>query len=361
MADSEGIPPWKMPFPDLDHEMLQECWWESVRCDAAYEEDVQVFVVPPQGVGRGVPETPSPVILYLSGNGHIDDRELFLEGGVDLLMRNSAARQCYLVAPKPTTRSGIVAYGPRTEGWRRRWSPDAVWAAFTTVLRRCGAERMDPGRLYATGVSLGAGGVWQLAINYGEYLAGIVPISGALEWPEDAWPRGSGPTEEVRKRLDMVPLRAYQIASDKRAGDPIWDVEWLTWGLQEERADYTLPGVEEGTEIIVAHRRWLRRPRDAYAPYCAGAAANTTPTPMELYVAPTRLQDWSYWNSRGGDNHCLWYRVYTFESWDLVGFFLRHSVPHERQWRFDSAPLQVDTTLERAQIEAEWRAAKETW
>ena len=79
---------------------------------------------------------------------------------------------------------------------------EVVWEVFTEVLRRLGADRVNfvlwllssrrrqkpnpcvnfcspwKARLYATGISMGAAGVWDLAIRYGDFLAAVAPIAG---------------------------------------------------------------------------------------------------------------------------------------------------------------------------------------
>mmetsp|Transcript_54200 Transcript_54200/g.145095 ORF Transcript_54200/g.145095 Transcript_54200/m.145095 type:complete len:167 (-) Transcript_54200:58-558(-) len=63
----------------------------------------------------------------------------------------------------------------------------------------------------------------------------------------------------------------------------------------------------------------------------------------ELWLAEGPLQDWSSWDDWGGDNHCLWHRVYPYPEWGLPEVVFRRSLPEERRWRFDGPPLVVDT------------------
>lgn len=319
---------------------MQRSWWERFRCDQAYDEDAACLVVPPDNF-ENLAE-PAAVLLFLTGNGHVDDREDFLWGGVDCLLRNPEIRSnFFVVMPKPTSKCGLLRY--TGDGWRKTWAENAVWALFTEVLRRLGPSRVDPARLYATGYSLGGAGVWHLAILFGQYMAAIAPISGGCGWPGDSWPRRSNPEPTKLARLEALAIRAYQIDVDERAGNPARDMAWLCWSVAEENEELCLRGVDPGTTVEVKTRRWQRPAGEAW----------------ELWVAAGPLQDHSHWKRSGGDRHCLWTRVYPFPEWGMAGFLLRHSVPQASQWHFDDPPLLVDTTEVRRQQEVSWAAAAE--
>ncbi len=64
----------------------------------------------------------------------------------------------------------------------------------------------------------------------------------------------------------------------------------------------------------------------------------------ELWWVRGPLKDWSKWDRWGGDSHCVWYRACPSEAWNLVAWMLRHAVPRERQWAFESEPPVIDTT-----------------
>lgn len=50
------------------------------------------------------------VILFLTGNGHVDDRQDFFGGGIDQLMRNNELKSYILLAPKPLSKTGVLRY-----------------------------------------------------------------------------------------------------------------------------------------------------------------------------------------------------------------------------------------------------------
>jgi len=303
--------------PRLSREVLQQCRWEHFRCDLGAEEEAICLVVPP----RAPIEGPAPVLLFLTGNGHVDDRQDFLSGGVDQLLRNGDLRQYVLLAPKPLWKTGVLRHN---DNWRNAWCEDAIWALVTEMLRRLGPTNVDPTRLYATGLSLGAIGVWHLALRYGEYLAGIVPISGRCEWPFNSWPKTGGLDQAVAKRLENIPLRCYQIDADRYGGTPVHDLEWLCWGLPETSREVTLRGMEPDRQVEVKIRSW-ERPSGKH---------------WDLWEAKGPLKDWAYYDDWGGDKHCLWNRVYPYPEWGLPSFLASHAVPHDRCWKLD-APIPV--------------------
>lgn len=312
----------------LDEESLQASWWEEFPCDNAAEVFGQppvncaCLVVPPSNQAASMP---APVILFLGGDGHVDDKQDFLWGGVDLLIRNPKLREhCFIVAPKPTSSSGLLRCN---DNWKRTWAEDAVWAVLTEVLRRLGPYRADPSRIYATGLSLGAIGVWNLATRYGHHFAAIAPIAGSCEWPGGCWQHGSKIDDVVHERLKALPIRAYQIDVDPNSGHQKDDIDGLIGDLVPKERDLVLPGMEKDKTCSVHVHEWCRT--------CGGAS-------WELWTAQGPLNDWSAWDEWGGDKHFLWQRAYPLPEWGLADFFLSHSVPEWRCWRFDSPSSIVD-------------------
>ncbi|CAE7317111.1 unnamed protein product [Symbiodinium sp. CCMP2456] len=320
-SHDSGVAGHEAHCPRLSREVLQQCRWEHFRCDLGAEEEAICLVVPP----RAPIEGPAPVLLFLTGNGHVDDRQDFLSGGVDQLIRNGDLQKYVLLAPKPLWKTGVLRHN---DSWRNAWCEDAVWALVTEMLRRLGPANVDPTRLYATGLSLGAIGVWHLALRYGEYLAGIVPVSGRCEWPFNSWPKTGGVDQAVAKRLENIPLRCYQIDADRYGGTPVHDLEWLCWGLPETSREVTLRGMEPDRQVEVKIRSW-ERPSGKH---------------WDLWEAKGPLKDWAYYDDWGGDKHCLWNRVYPFPEWGLPSFLASHAVPHDRCWKLDMPIPVVDSS-----------------
>lgn len=306
----------------LEADLLRKCWWEEFQVDTATDVKAFTLVVPP---AKEVTCAPAPVVLFLSGEGHVDDRQDFLWGGVDLLMRNQDFQdKFFLVAPKPTTASGLLRYNSK---WQWTWSEEAVWACFTEVLRRLGPDRVDPTRLYLTGFSLGSNGSWHVAARYGHYFAAMAPMCGGCEWPDNMWPSDGKLDEEVLRRLKRLPIRAYQIDVDPNSRSQQTDMETLSAGAKHGERDLVLPGMDRQTTCDVKAHHWCRTNGDAT---------------WELWVAEGPLMDWSAWNDYGGDKHILWQRVYPLRKWYLADYFLEHFVADDICWKFTSPPAVMD-------------------
>ncbi|WP_255945239.1 carboxylesterase family protein [Streptomyces odontomachi] len=98
--------------------------------------------------------------------------------------------------------------------------------------------RIDPSRIYATGLSMGGFGTWSLAIRYPERFAAIAPICGGL------WNQGVDP-------IRHLPVWTFHGEEDKTV--PIEFTEEIVAGLEALGADVRFtryPGVE--------HDSWTR-------------------------------------------------------------------------------------------------------
>lgn len=79
-----------------------------------------------------------------------------------------------------------------------RWRADSLAALLDDVTRRL---RVDPDRVYVTGLSMGGRGTWELALSYPERFAAIAPVCG-------------GALPDRACRLKDVPVRAFHGAGD---------------------------------------------------------------------------------------------------------------------------------------------------
>lgn len=80
----------------------------------------------------------------------------------------------------------------------QRWQADGLAALLDDVTKRL---RIDPDRVYVTGLSMGGRGTWDLAMSYPERFAAIAPICG-------------GALPDRACRLKGVPVRAFHGAKD---------------------------------------------------------------------------------------------------------------------------------------------------
>ena len=102
---------------------------------------------------------------------------------------------------------------PRTETRKRlQWDEHACWALVVELMRALGPGRVDIGRLYATGFSLGASAIWPMGVFYGNFLAAIVPMSGRAKWPGETWPHHAQlPRDDVKQNLERLAIRIKYI------------------------------------------------------------------------------------------------------------------------------------------------------
>ena len=80
----------------------------------------------------------------------------------------------------------------------QRWQADALAALLDDVTKKL---RIDPDRVYVTGLSMGGRGTWDLAMSYPERFAAVAPVCG-------------GALPDRACRLKDVPIRAFHGAKD---------------------------------------------------------------------------------------------------------------------------------------------------
>ncbi len=126
-----------------------------------------------------------PLLLFLHGSGERgDDLEKVKVHG--LPGRLDALADFPFVVVSPQCPDG------------ERWQVDALAALLDEVARRL---RVDPDRVYVTGLSMGGRGTWDLAMSYPERFAAIAPVCG-------------GALPDRACRLKDVPVRAFHGAAD---------------------------------------------------------------------------------------------------------------------------------------------------
>jgi pimeloyl-ACP methyl ester carboxylesterase len=128
-----------------------------------------------------------PLVLFLHGSGEIgDDLDRVRKSGLAKLAEEGQPFPFILVAPQC----------PEEEWF---WLPAALNALLDEVSAR---YRVDPDRVYATGLSMGGRGTWALAIEYPDRFAAIAPICGSIPEPEEA------------SRIRHLPVWAFLGAKD---------------------------------------------------------------------------------------------------------------------------------------------------
>jgi predicted peptidase len=117
--------------------------------------------VPPQAASG-----PRPLIVFLHGAGESGSNNTTqVNGNIDNLLAAAKARGAYLYAPQ-------TAIG---------WSSSTVIDRVMSMVERASAEQnVDELRFYATGLSMGGGGTWNLINRHGDHFAAAAPICAVL-------------------------------------------------------------------------------------------------------------------------------------------------------------------------------------
>lgn len=134
-----------------------------------------------------------PLVLFLHGSGERgDDLSLVERHGLPRLLAQPADRPFIAIAPQCPADT--------------RWSMhlESLAALLDEVSAR---ERVDPARIYLTGLSLGGSGAWHLATAYPERFAALAPICGSSDW--------LGGTTEPLCRLRDLPVWVFHGAQDQ--------------------------------------------------------------------------------------------------------------------------------------------------
>ena len=120
-----------------------------------------------------------PVIIFLHGqsalgNGSADNLKK-ISGGPYSLIKNKKFPASFTVGEKSFS---FIVISPQFKTWPSGDDVDAVVNYFTSKLR------IDPTRIYITGLSMGGGAAWDYAGKYASKIAAIAPVCGASSTTE---------------------------------------------------------------------------------------------------------------------------------------------------------------------------------
>lgn len=151
-----------------------------------------------------------PLIIFLHGSG---------EKGSDLEKIKSHGPLKYL----KTNKIGAYVLAPQCpEG--RYWDSEELYLLIKKIVSD---NKIDPNRIYLTGLSMGAWGCWNLAYRHPELFAALVPIAGYV----DRIPMVEGckiasiPTRIYHGLMDDVVDVKYSIAIYKKLRECNKDIE----------------------------------------------------------------------------------------------------------------------------------------
>jgi predicted esterase len=184
-----------------------------------------------------------PVILFLHGSGERgDDLDELRANGVPKLVEGKSSifvRALHGDARPNVPYPGFILVSPQCPAgeW---WSAQQLVDVLDETARR---YRVDPDRIYVTGLSMGGYGAWELASEFPERFAAIAPVCGAGN-PEDAARLKDLPAWIFHGQRDtVVPFQRSQQMADalKKAGGRVRFTAYPDAGHDAWTATYENP------------------------------------------------------------------------------------------------------------------------
>jgi predicted peptidase len=127
----------------------------------------------PEDYGKD-PQTKWPVILFLHGAGKVGTNlDQLRSGPLPSNLENQSDFPFIVVSPQLSGESG-----------HEYWPQEAVVNSLLTLMDEIQSTyAVDPNRIYFTGVSLGANGVWEIGLRYPRRFAALAPVMGYYGYP----------------------------------------------------------------------------------------------------------------------------------------------------------------------------------
>jgi predicted peptidase len=194
---------------------------------AALLEDINYFLYYPKGYEQTGSEK-FPLLLFLHGGG---------ESGLDL----EGIKQ---FGPPSLLTEGLnipmLILAPQHPHAKQLWNVHAVKQLLDYVALH---NRVDPSRIYLTGLSRGGFACWELALNYPETFAAMAVVCGMSPKPYASWlNKQMGiwlfhgthdpviPFEESRQMTDRLRQLGYDVTftTYKEQGHEIWNRAYST-------------------------------------------------------------------------------------------------------------------------------------
>lgn len=151
-----------------------------------------------------------PLIVFLHGSGEKGDDLQKIKAHGPLKYLESNQLDCFVLAPQCPE--------------NKYWDSDQLYLLINKIVAE---NKIDPRRIYLTGLSMGAWGCWNLAYRHPELFAALVPIAGYV----DRIPMVEGckissiPTRIYHGLLDDVVDVKYSIAIYKKLRTCNKDIE----------------------------------------------------------------------------------------------------------------------------------------
>ncbi len=145
-----------------------------------------------------------PVILSLHGAGERGTDGLFsTENGIGRAIRRNVKAFPFVV---------VFPQCPNGKYWVHKEMQEMAMVALESAIKEFRGDRQ---RIYATGLSMGGYGTWEMALRYPKYFAAIAPVCGAL--------RGSTMLPDLHTmQVDLNGNDAYADAAQRIGRVPVW-------------------------------------------------------------------------------------------------------------------------------------------
>lgn len=214
-------------------------FFEAASFESSVPMALDYALVLPDGYDAGDEDAAWPLMLFLHGSGERgDDLDLVAVHGPLKEIREGTAFPFVLVAPQ------LPAERPY-------WDARELGALLDHIEA---THRIDAGRIYVTGLSMGGYGTWDLVLHYPDRFAAVVPICGG-SFPFRARTLARTPIWAFHGALDViVPLeRSAEMARAIQAvGGDVKLTVYPETGHDSWTATYANPALYEW---LLSHQR----------------------------------------------------------------------------------------------------------
>lgn len=139
--------------------------------ETAVSETLHYYLYFPPGYDDSEPKR-YPLLLFLHGGGESGQNlEALKAGGPPKMLAEGREFPFLILAPQ----------NPHEKQW---WNVRAVKQLLDSVVQ---ANRVDPSRLYLTGLSRGGSASWEMAVQYPETFAALAVVCGMAPVPYASW------------------------------------------------------------------------------------------------------------------------------------------------------------------------------
>lgn len=155
----------------------------------------------PDGYREAKPKS-LPLILFLHGSMERGNNlDLVKKNAIPDIITQIKEFKCILIAPQCEANSF--------------WNSDRLSALLKDVIYK---YKIDPSRIYLTGISMGGYGCWQLAKDYPDYFAAVAPVCGGGQYFDAI-------------QLKNIPVWAFHGANDSIV--PVWQSEIMVEAINK--------------------------------------------------------------------------------------------------------------------------------